>query len=162
MNLSENLEIDHIEGVKITRTIKYLGMSITKDRKEMMKTAEAQIRKNIGRIKWRLRKADAHVKSHIICCFARTYLIYFGVPMVSSGIWNREHIRKIEERLYREAFLLPRDIKGNIITNLVQDISPAWKTIERLSKRVLEQNNRQPTLSKHRRGTDKGKTEVPK
>ena len=54
-------ELTDIQGVKCTKTVKYLGVPVTVDRKEQTKIAKEQIDKNIKVLRWRLGRADPDV-----------------------------------------------------------------------------------------------------
>ena len=53
----ENLP--EIGGVKCTKTVKYLGVRVTVDKKEQTRVAREQIDKNIKVMRWRLGTADS-------------------------------------------------------------------------------------------------------
>jgi hypothetical protein len=55
----ENLP--EIGGVKCTKTVKYLGVRVTVDKKEQTRVAREQIDKNIKVMRWRLGRADSDV-----------------------------------------------------------------------------------------------------
>jgi hypothetical protein len=55
----ENLP--EIGGVKCTKTVRYLGVRVTVDKKEQTRVAREQIDKNIKVMRWRLGRADSDV-----------------------------------------------------------------------------------------------------
>ena len=63
---------------------------------EIVKIAELKIRKKNAKLKLKLRKLEQQIKSHLIFCYTRSYLIYFGLSQVSKGICKADHTRKIE------------------------------------------------------------------
>ena len=93
-------------------------------------------------IRSKLKLADPGVKDLALGCFARSLLIYFGTPLVAAELIGKNEILKIEEGLYREIYLLPRDIKGTLITNVAQNQKSAWISISRLAKEVSTYNTR--------------------
>ena len=56
---SENLP--EIGGFKCTKTVKYLGVRVTVDKKDQKQIAREQIDKNIKIMRWRLGRADSDV-----------------------------------------------------------------------------------------------------
>ena len=62
------------------------------DKKEQTKIAKEQIDKNIKVLRWRLGRAYPDVIQQLICCLARSMLIYIGIPMVAAIIWKRSDI----------------------------------------------------------------------
>ena len=54
-------QIPDINGVKCTASVKYLGVRVVLDKKEQKESAKAQINKNVGLLKWRLKRASPDV-----------------------------------------------------------------------------------------------------
>ena len=52
----------------------------------------ASINRNLGHLKWKLRKVDLDIKETLTCELARSILVYTGTPMVAAGLWKREDI----------------------------------------------------------------------
>ena len=78
----------------------------------MQKCAEADIKRYLHFFKGRLHSVSTQVKEQLICSYGRSLLTYYGTPLVAARIWKREDVERIEKALYRETFLLPRDISG--------------------------------------------------
>jgi len=53
--------------------------------------------------------------------------------MAAAGLWDKEDLQKMERRILRRARCLPRDVKGQTITKLVQIRSPVDTIIKRAS-----------------------------
>ena len=94
------------------KTVKYLGVRVTHDKKEQIKAAKEQVQRNINVLKWRLKRADHDVLQQLTCCLARSLLIYIGTPMSAVGIWKRQDIDRFEASIYRKILMC-----GNHITN---------------------------------------------
>ena len=56
-----NEPLTEIEGIKCTKTVKYLGVKVTVDKKEQKMIVREQIDKNIRLLRWRIGRADPDV-----------------------------------------------------------------------------------------------------
>ena len=54
-------DMPEIGGIKCVRTVKYLGVRVTIDKKEQTKVTREQIDKNVKLMRWRLGRADSDV-----------------------------------------------------------------------------------------------------
>jgi hypothetical protein len=54
-------KLEHINDVKCTQSVKYLGVKVVLDRKEQTNVAKEQINKNINMLRHRLKRADSDV-----------------------------------------------------------------------------------------------------
>ena len=59
------------------------------------------MKRNLGHLKWKLRKIDSAIKETLTCVLARSILVYIGTPMVAAGLWKREDIDRTETHLVR-------------------------------------------------------------
>ena len=57
-----NEPLTELGGVKCTKTVKYLGVKVTVDKKEQKVIAREQIDKNIRLMRWRIGIADPDVE----------------------------------------------------------------------------------------------------
>ena len=62
------------------------------DQKAQKEKCVASIKRNLGHLKWKLRKVDLDIKETLTCVLARSILVYTGTAMVAAGIWNRVKI----------------------------------------------------------------------
>lgn len=85
---------------------------------EVSTAAKNFIRKNIGYFKSCLRGAELAFQEQVVCSYAKSLAIYTGTPLVAAGIWSRKDIEAIESELFREAYLLPRDISRAVVVNI--------------------------------------------
>ena len=46
-------------------------------------------KRNLGHLKWKLKKVDSAIKETLTCVLARSILVYIGTPMVAAGLWKR-------------------------------------------------------------------------
>ena len=56
----------------------------------------ASVKRNLGHLKWKLRKVDSAIKKTLTCVLARSILVLIGTPMFTAGIWKREDIDHTE------------------------------------------------------------------
>ena len=104
-------------------------------------------------MKWqRLRATSINVKEQILVSYARSLIIYFGVPLVVTGIWKDTELDKIEIQYFREILMLPRDIKGAFILNVAQSQRPVSVVVKILAERTKIANKRQTNLDCMRTG----------
>ena len=88
--------IPEIAGIPCANHLKYLGVPVHLDHKEQRDKCIASIKRNLGHLKWKLRKVDLDVKETLTCVLARSILVYTGTPMVAAGLWKREDIDRLE------------------------------------------------------------------
>ena len=67
----------------------------------------ASVKRNLGHLKWKLRKVDSAIKETLTCVLTRNILVYIGTPMVAAGLWKREDIDRTEAQLFRQINGLP-------------------------------------------------------
>ena len=103
----------------------------------------AIIKRNLGHLKWKLRKVDLDIKETLTCVLARSILMYIGTPMVAAGLWKREDIDRMEAQLFREVNGLPNDISNKAILNVACSMRNAWEIVEQLAQRANLQSRRQ-------------------
>ena len=58
------------------------------------------------------------VKEQILNSFARSLILYFGTPLVATGLMTKTCIQSLENEIFHEIYLAPRDIDRNIIIKL--------------------------------------------
>ena len=85
-----------IAGIPCATQVKYLGVPIHLDQKAQTEKCVASIKRNLGHLKWKLRKVDLDIKETLTCVLARSILVYIGTPMVAAGLWKREDIDRME------------------------------------------------------------------
>ena len=83
------------------------------------------IKRNLGHLRWKLRKVDLDIKETLTCVLARSILVYTGTPMVAAGLWKREDIDRLEAQLFREVNSLPNVISNRGIMNVACSIRNA-------------------------------------
>ena len=82
-------------------------MPVHIDPKTQREKCLASVKRNLGHLKWKLRKVDSAIKETLTCVLARSILVYIGTPMVSAGLWKREDIDRTEAQLFRQINGLP-------------------------------------------------------
>ena len=77
--------IPDIAGILCANHVKYLGVPVHLDHKEQRDKCIASIKRNLGHLKWKLRKVDLDVKETLTCVLARSILVYTGTPWWQPG-----------------------------------------------------------------------------
>ena len=85
--------IPDIAGIPCATHVKYLGVPVHKEQRDK---CVASIKRNLGHLKWKLRKVDLEIKETLTCVLARSILVYIGTPMVAAGLWKKEDIDRLE------------------------------------------------------------------
>ena len=93
--LTEDSILD-IAGIPCDTNVKYLGVSIHIDQKVQREKCIASFKRNLGHLRWKLRKVDLDIKETLTCVLARSILVYIATPMVAAGLWKREDIDRLE------------------------------------------------------------------
>jgi hypothetical protein len=110
--------IADIAGIPCVTHIKYLGVPVHLDQKAHREKCVAIIKRNLGHLKWKLRKADLDINETLTCVLARSILVYIGTPMFAAGLWKREDIDCIKAQLFREVNGLSNVISSKAILNM--------------------------------------------
>jgi hypothetical protein len=118
-------------------------MPVHIDQKAQRENCVASIKRNLGHLKWKLRKVDLDIKETLTCVLARSILVYIGAPMVAAGLWMREDIDRIEAQLFSEVNDLPNVISNKAILNVALSMSNAREIVEQLAQRANLQFRRQ-------------------
>ena len=116
----------------------------------------ASVKRNLGHLKWKLRKVDSAIKETLTCVLARSILVYIGTPMVAAGLWKREDIDRTEAQLFRQINGLPNVISNKAIMNVACSMRNAWEIVEPLALRASLQSRRQKQLKSEKRETLEG------
>ena len=114
--------ISDIAGIPCANHVKYLGVPVHLDHKEQRDKCVASIKRNLGHLKWKLRKVDLDIKETLTCVLARSILVYTGTPMVAAGRWKKEDIDRLEAQLFREVNSLTNMISNKAIMILAYNI----------------------------------------
>ena len=122
--------IPDIVGIPCVTHVKYLGVPIHLDLKEQREKCVSSIKRNLGHLKWKLRKVDLDIKETLTCVLARSILVYTGTPMVAAGLWKREDIDRLEAQLFREVNGLSNVISNKAILNVACSMRNAWEIVE--------------------------------
>ena len=125
-------------------------MPICLDPKVQREQCLASIKRNLGLMKWKLRKVDIDIKETLTCVLARSILIYIGTPMVAAGIWKRDDIDRTEAQLYRSINNLPNLVSNKALMNVACGLRNAWDIVEPLALRANLQSRRQTQLKPER------------
>ena len=135
--------------------VEYLSVPVHIDPKTQSEKCLASVKRNLGHLKWKLRKVDLAIKETLTCVLARTILVYIGTPMVAAGLWKREDIDRTEAQLFRQINGLPNIISNKAIMNVACSMRNAWEIVEPLALRANLQSRRQRQLQPERRVTIK-------
>jgi hypothetical protein len=134
--------ITDIAGIPCATHVKYLGVPVHLDQKVQREKCYASIKRNLGHLKWKLRKVDLDIKETLTCVLARSILVYTGTPMVAAGLWKREDIDRLEAQLFRDVNNLPNVISNKAIMNVACSMRYAWDIVEPLALRAKLQAKR--------------------
>ena len=93
--LTEDPQAD-IAGVPCATQVKYLGVPICLDPKVQRDQCITSIKRNLGLMKWKLRKVDVAIKETLTCVLVSSILIYIGTFMVAAGLLKRKDIDRTE------------------------------------------------------------------
>ena len=118
-------------------------MPICLDPKVQREQCIASIKRNLGLMKWKLRKVDIDIKETLTCVLARSILIYIGTPMVAAGIWKRDDIDRTEAQLYRSVNNMPNLVSNKARMNVACGLRNGWDIVEPLALRANLQSRRQ-------------------
>ena len=89
-------------------------------------------------MRWKLGRDDSDVIQQLVCCLARSMLIYIGTPMVAVGLWKRKEIDRIEASLYRRILRVGIMIPNRAILNTMTSIRLAGEVVNYLAKGAWE------------------------
>ena len=145
--------IPDIAGIPCATHVKYLGVPVHIDQKAQREKCVASIKRNLGHLKWKLRKVDLDIKETLTCVLARSILVYIGTPMVAAGLWKREDIDRMETQLFTEVNGFPNVISNKAILNVACSMRNAWEIVEQLAQRENLQSRRQQQLKPKRKVT---------
>ena len=126
-------------------------MPICLDPKVQREQCIASIKRNLGLMKWKLRKVDIDIKETLTCVLARSILIYIGTPLVAAGIWKRDDIDRTEAQLYRSINNLPNLVSNKAHMSVACGLRNAWDILEPLALRANLQSRRQTQLKPERK-----------
>ena len=102
----------------------------------------ASIKRNLGHLRWKLRKVDLDIKETLTCVLARSILTNTATTMIAAGLWKREDIDRLEAQLFREVNSLPNVISNKAIINVACSMRNAWEIVEPLAQRANLQARR--------------------
>ena len=142
-----------IAGIPCANNVKYLGVPVHLDQKVQREKCVASIKRNLGHLRWKLRKVDLDIKETLTCVLARSILVYTGTPMVAAGLWKREDIDRLEAQLFREVNSLPNLISNKVIMKVACSMRNTWEIEEPLALRANLQAKRQKQLRPERKVT---------
>jgi hypothetical protein len=125
--------IPDIAGIPCANHVKYLGVPVRLDHKEQRDKCVASVKRNLGHLKWKLRKVDLDIKETLTCVLARSILVYTGTPMVAAGLWKKEEIDRLDAQLCREVNGLPNVISNKAIMNVACSMRNAWEIVQPLA-----------------------------
>ena len=96
-----------VEGIRVNDKVKYLGVQLSTDPEMIKRYAKTSIHRNLQYIKGKLGDQPPEIKEQLLCSFGRSLIIYFGTPLVASGLWKQKDVDAIEKEQYKIIHLLP-------------------------------------------------------
>ena len=79
-----------MHGIRLTSTVRYLGLHVNKDQKETLALARMNVKKYLGYIKGRPRRLETGPKEELLGAYARSLLIYHATPLHAANIINEK------------------------------------------------------------------------
>ena len=83
-----------VADIRVVKKAKYLGMVLSTHTTEIVREAWNSTRKYLGMVKHKLRQCNPDVKEAILAAYARSLLIYFGVPLLAAKIVSQTDIER--------------------------------------------------------------------
>ncbi len=128
--------MDADDSFPVLDEVRYLGVRLSQDCQKIINMAKVDVTRYLHAIKGKLRRADLDVKQALMTAFIRSLLIFAATPMLSAKIIRSETIESWERELLRKLHLLPRDLDGRLVANLVRTTEPTQKTVERIAGKI--------------------------
>ena len=135
-----------IAGVPCMTHVKYLGVPIHVNPKQMHEMCMATIKRNLNHLRWKLKNCDVAIKETLTCVLARSILIYVGTPLVAAQRWKQSDIERVEVQLYRGTHGLTNLVSNKAVMNVACAIRPTWDIVKTLAHRALLQARHQREL----------------
>ena len=136
-------KLTDIAGIPCALEFNYLGVPVHENPKTQREKCLASVKRNLGHLKWKLRKVDSAIKITLTCVLARSILVYIGTPMVAAGLCKREDIDRTDAQLLKQINGLPNIISNKAIMNVACSMRNAWEIVEPLALRANLQSRRQ-------------------
>ena len=114
-------EINDIGGIKRAEKLKYLGSTLSCDRKQLVRDAKAKCTKFMQYVKGKIQTQNETLQRIIHGAFYRSLIVYHFTPLLGAGVVNVADIERYEIHLARKQYLLPNDIKSDVIKNLLRE-----------------------------------------
>ena len=128
------------KGVKVVDSFKFLGFTITCDRKMIVRDAKKSCNKFVAAIRGKIRCKNDAVDQLLFGAFYRSCLIFYLTPLRASGIVTPAEVSSIEAGLLKKHFLIPNDVKNKVVMNVCNNFKvQASEVIETLAKRIINQ-----------------------
>lgn len=87
-------------------------------------------------MRYQLGNASKEVIQQLVCCLARSLLIYLGTPMVVAKLWKKEDIDTMESSIYRKTLKYANNIPNKSILNIMSSSRLAGEVVMSLAKGV--------------------------
>ncbi len=119
--LSDRAEMDHtvsIEGVAKVKEIKYLGLTITLNKKHLVSSAKASIKQVLYLMKDRITSRNQGVRVAIFTAYARSLIIYHFTSLVAAGLITSSEVQKWETYIKKIAMGISFDITHAFVQNI--------------------------------------------
>lgn len=131
----------HIEGIPCMTHVKYLGVPIHVNPKQMHEMCIASVKRNLSHLRWKLKNCDVAIKETLTCVLARSILIYVGTPLVAAQRWKQSDVERVEVQLYRSTHGLTNLVSNKAVMNVACAIRPTWDIVQVLAHRAMLQSN---------------------
>jgi hypothetical protein len=97
-----------IAGIKQIATMKYLGVGISASKLSQRSAVVTNFKKACGEL-WRVtRSTGCKTRTILMRAYLDSVIRYQLGPMMVAGVIDREFVEKLETKMYRTAFVIPR------------------------------------------------------
>ena len=105
-------------GIKISSKVKYLGLTLSLNKQEIVKDAKNQIKRYLNGIRNKLWKCKEDVKELLFTSYIRSLIVYYMTSLKAAGMISLDKISGYETHLRRLFLRYPHDIKAKAIHNV--------------------------------------------
>ena len=134
-------------GVQEVHCVKYLGVIISSDNKNLIQKNKQAVFKYLGLIKGRLRSTSLDVKAALTQAYVKSLVLYFGAPLIAANLLKTPQVEAWEKEALRQLHLLPMDIKRSAIVNLTDMGRPLTELLDEHAKLARRASENQKGLS---------------
>ncbi len=110
--------ISSLEGISKVKEIKYLGFSITLNKKNLVNSAKTRIKQVLYIMKGRVTSRNQGVKVAIFTAYVRSLIIYHMTSLVATKLMTPEDVLMFETLLKRKLLGISNDIPSLFVEHV--------------------------------------------